>query len=55
MHVYTGCQWQPSDSGVIADGLLRDKLVHVAPPRLKWTSPALVRVNMCDVTSTCVT
>ena len=46
--VSAGCQWQPSDSGIVHDDLLKGKLVLVAPTRLKWTSPVLHRLKTLD-------
>ena len=46
--VSAGCQWQPSDSGIVHDDLLKGKLVPVAPTRLKWTSPVLHRLKTLD-------
>ena len=38
---HAGCQFQPADDGIVHDSLLGDKLVKVAPSRLKWTSNPL--------------
>jgi hypothetical protein len=46
--VNSGCQWQPSDSGIVHDDLLKGRLVPIAPTRLKWTSPVLQRLKMLD-------